>query len=63
MLPVKVAEEMMSSECLTKATPIEAATGELGLTDFYYLLRVGEYTNQPPIFTGMEKIPTKLEPR
>ena len=63
VLPVKVAEEIMSSGCLTKATPIEAATGELGLTDFYYLLRVGEYTNQPPIFTGIEKIPTKLEPR
>ena len=43
-LPVKVAEEMMSSGCLPKATPIEAATGELGLTAFYYLLRVGEYT-------------------
>ena len=43
-LPVTVAEEMMSSGCLPKATPIEAATGELALVTFYYLLRVGEYT-------------------
>ena len=43
-LPVEVAEEMMSSGCLPKASPIEAAIGELGLISFYYLLRVGEYT-------------------
>ena len=33
-LPVKVAEETMSSGCLPKATPIDAATSELGLTAF-----------------------------
>ena len=34
----------MSSGCLPKATPIEAATGKLRLTAFYDLTRVGEYT-------------------
>ena len=33
----------MSSGCIPKSTSIEAATGELGLIAFYYLLRVGEY--------------------
>ena len=44
VLHVTVAEKMMPSGCLPKARPIEAATGELGLVAFYYLLRVGEYT-------------------
>ena len=43
-LPVTVAEEIMSSGCLPKTTPVEADTGELGLVAFHYLLRVGEYT-------------------
>ena len=44
VLHVTVAEKMMPSGYLPKATPIEVATGELGLVAFYYLLRVGEYT-------------------
>ena len=44
VLHVTVAEKMMPSGYLPKARPIEAATGELGLVAFYYLLRVGEYT-------------------
>ena len=48
-LPMTVAEELISSGCLPKATPIEAATREIDLVAFYYLLRVGKYTKPTSI--------------
>jgi len=45
-VPVAVPEQMASIGILKGATPKEQAMGDFGLIAFYYLLRVGEYTQK-----------------
>ena len=45
-VPVGVPEQMANVGLLSGATPKEQAMGDFGLIAFYYLLRVGEYTQK-----------------
>ena len=48
-IPVAVPEQMGMIGLASDATPKEQAVGDLGLIAFYYLLRVGEYTQKRKI--------------
>ena len=45
-VPVGVPEQMANVGLLSGATPKEQAVGDFGHIAFYYLLRVGEYTQK-----------------